>query len=53
MRKALLKEQCNIKDRTMNVLMIIFLVGKTKCKLKHVQQWLISFADYYNRELIT
>src|SRR5215217_1596179 len=26
---------------------------KKKCKLKDVKQWLILFADYYNRELIT
>jgi len=24
---------------------------KRKCKLKHVQQWLISFADRYNKEI--
>ncbi len=26
---------------------------KKSCKLKHVQQWLYLFADYYNKELIT
>ena len=24
---------------------------KRKCKLKHVQQWLISLSDYYNKEI--
>ena len=26
---------------------------KKKCKLKHVKQWLILFADYYNKEIVS
>lgn len=33
--------------------MITFPCRKKKCRSKHVQQWLILFADYYNKEIIS
>ena len=41
-----------IKDRTES-LDDYFPCRKKNCKLKHVQQWLNLFANYYNREVIT
>jgi putative transposase len=41
-----------IKDRTEGF-DDYFPCMKKRCKLKHVQQWLNLFADYYNKELIT
>ncbi len=41
-----------IKDRT-ECFDDYFPCRKKKCKLKHVQQWLNLFADYYNKEIIT
>jgi putative transposase len=40
-----------IKDRT-ECFDDYFPCRKKKCKLKHVQQWLNLFADYYNKEII-
>ncbi len=39
-----------IKDRT-ECFDDYFPCRKKKCKLKHVQQWLDLFADYYNKEI--
>ena len=41
-----------IKDRTES-LDDYFPCRKKNCKLKHVQQWLNLFANYYNKEVIT
>ena len=41
-----------IKDRTEGF-DDYFPCMKKRCKLKHVQQWLNLFADYYNKDLIT
>jgi putative transposase len=40
-----------IKDRT-ECFDDYFPCRKKKCKLKHVQQWLNLFVDYYNKEII-
>jgi putative transposase len=41
-----------IKDRTKECFDDYFLCGKKKCKLKHVQQWLNLFVNYYNKYII-
>ena len=41
-----------IKDRT-ECFDDYFPCRKNKCKLKHVQQWLNLFVDYYNKEIIS
>ena len=41
-----------IKDRTKECFDDYFPCRKKKCKLKHVQQWLNLFVDYYTKEII-
>jgi putative transposase len=41
-----------IKDRTKGF-DYYFPCRKKNCKLKHVKQWLILFAHYYNKEVIS
>ncbi len=41
-----------IKDRTAECFDDYFPCRKKKCKLKHFQQWLNLFANYYNKEII-
>jgi putative transposase len=47
---SLLKELCNIKDRTESF-DDYFPCRKKKCKLKHVINWLNLFVNYHNKEL--
>ena len=42
-----------IKDRTTECFDDYFPCRKKNCKLKHVQQWLKLFANYYNRKIIS
>ncbi len=41
-----------IKDRTNEGFDDYFPCRKKKCKLKHVQQYLNLFLDWYNKEII-
>jgi putative transposase len=53
LKKSLIERTMQyIKDRT-ECFDDYFLCRKKKCKLKHVQQWLNLFADYYNRDIIS
>ncbi|HEY6536123.1 MAG TPA: hypothetical protein VIY08_10090 [Candidatus Nitrosocosmicus sp.] len=52
MKKALLKGQCNIKDRT-EYFDDYFPCKNNECKLNHVKQWLKLFVYQHNKEIMS